>query len=165
MTTHSFVDENNNPVIGAMIDLNSSEGQNFIDNEIINNDPNILLYAKKSYAVGLPLDFKSRKENLKDADVSIKQHMYWGSMTSDRKIASARDFGNMAAGIVSGRAGNDWNLTEIAFNTLQGSKEPIVSSKAQKVGWELGNKIYNIESQKIIPTLIPNWNMNHIRNN
>lgn len=160
LTTHSFVDENDNAVVGAVIDTNSTEGQNFIDNEIIGDNPNVLKYGFQAYKVGKPLDFKSR--GLEESGERLSIHAARGSMTADGKMASARDFGNIAAGIVSGRAGIGWSLSEGAFNLLQGGQEPPVSAKAQKIGWNMGIKIYQNELKSSIPTLNKSWNMNHI---
>ncbi|MAN26629.1 MAG: hypothetical protein CMH15_07590 [Mesonia sp.] len=162
LTTHSFVDEKNNPAKGAIIDTKSKEGQNFIDDEIIKDDPSVLEYGFKAYKVGRPLDFKSR--GLDESDKRLSIHAARGSMTSDGKMASARDFGNMAAGIVSSRAGIGWSLSEGAFNLLQGGQEPPVSAKAQKIGWDMGMKMYQNELKSSIPTLNNSWDMDHIKN-
>jgi len=140
LTTHSFVDANNNPVVGAIIDSNSSEGQNFIDNEIVGTDIPVIEYMANSYTVGKDLDFKSRNEG-KRGSLTRQQYRYRGSKTKDGKMASARDFGNMAAGIVAGRNGIGWSLTEGAFNALQGGQEPPVSALAQKVGHNIGRQL------------------------
>ncbi|WP_299156479.1 DUF6443 domain-containing protein [uncultured Tenacibaculum sp.] len=161
LTTHSFVDEKNKAVKGAIIDTKSNEGQEFIDKEIIKDNPNVVSYMVKAYKVGQSLDFKSR--DLDKSGKELKVHAARGSMTKDGKMASARDFGNMAAGIVSGRAGISSSLAKIAFNALQGGQEPPVSAKAQAVGLEIGNKMHNKALQKIIPTLNPKWNMNHVK--
>ena len=104
LTTHSFVDGNNNAVVGAVIDPNSTEGQDFIDSEIIADNPNIFDY-KDNADLNQHFDFKSRglKEGATDEEVLV--HRTRGSMTSDGKMASARDFGNVGAGIVASRAG------------------------------------------------------------
>lgn len=63
-------------------------------------------------------------------------------MTSDGKMASARDFGNMAAGIVASRAGIPHFAAKMAFNHLQGGQEPPVSAKAQQIGLNMGDKLF-----------------------
>lgn len=118
-------------------------------------------YTLDAYEVGQPLDIKSR--GLNESGKELKVHAARGSKTSDGKLASARDFGNMAAGIVSGRAGISASLSKSAFNLLQGGQEPPVSAKAQEIGLKIGNKMYNKELQKTIPTLNPKWNMNHVK--
>ena len=54
-------------------------------------------------------------------------------------MASARDLGNMAAGIVAARAGVLHWLAKIKFNQLQGGQEPPVSAKAQQIGLDIGS--------------------------
>lgn len=68
-------------------------------------------------------------------------HRTRGSMTSDGKMASARDFGNMAAGIVATRAGVPHWLAKQQFNKLQGGLEPLVSAKAQQLGLDMGTAL------------------------
>ena len=139
LTTHSFVDENDEFVIGAVIDTKSSEGQDFIDDEIIKARPSLFSYMMNAYKVGLPLDFKSRGlDTPKPGSKDLLVHAARGSMTEGGKIASARDFGNMAAGIVAGRIGFSWSWTEMSFNILQGGPEPPVSALAQKIGHDIG---------------------------
>lgn len=92
-------------------------------------------------------DFKSR--GLKDGatDKEALTHRTRGSMTSDKKMASARDFGNMAAGIVAIRNGVPEPIAVYKFEQLQGGKEPPVSSKPQKVGFKIGFEMRKIDAQ------------------
>ena len=141
LTTHSFLNEWNNPVVGAIIDTESSEGQDFIDNEIIRDDPNVFYYMPNA-TLNEHYDFKSR--DLPDGLTPDEQlvHRTRGSMTSDGKMASARDFGNVAAGIVAersimlSRAWATWG-----FELLQGGTEPPVSFKAQQIGLNIGRNL------------------------
>ncbi|MGX9987542.1 RHS repeat-associated core domain-containing protein, partial [Soonwooa purpurea] len=143
LTTHSFLDENGNAVVGAVINTNSREGQNFIDNEIIKNNPGVIKYMLNAYKVGLSLDFKSRGLDNPQTNSNLLVHATRGSMTKDGKMASARDFGNMGAGIVAGRAGYSLQEAQRAFNLLQGGPEPPVSQKAQQIGHSIGVGLYN----------------------
>ena len=59
-------------------------------------------------------------------------------MTSDGKMASARDFGNMGAGIIATRNGVGVDLAKWQMNKLQGGQEPPVSEKAQAIGYSIG---------------------------
>ena len=161
LTSHSFFDKNNEAVVGAVIDTKSTEGQDFIDDDIVNDDPSVISYMLDAYKVGQPLDFKS--QGLEESGKELKVHAARGSKTTDGEIASARDFGNMAAGIVAGRAGISASLSKRAFNLLQGGQEPPVSAKAQEVGLKIGNGMFNKRLQKTIPTLNPKWNMNHVK--
>lgn len=145
VTTHSFVDENGKAVKGAVIDLNSTEGQDFIDNEIVGTDIGLHDYTQKAKG-GEELDFKRRGIDQRGSQ-SPKQYMYRGSVTSDGKIGSARDFGNMGAGIVAGRAGLSWFEARAGFDGLQTyqegwfAREPAVTRKAQRVGFDIGRAL------------------------
>ncbi len=147
LTTHSFVDEHNNAVVGAVIDPNSTEGQDFIDNEIVGAAPNVLTY-KDNASLNQHFDFKSRDI---PEGLSSKQQLVYrtrGSMTSDGKMASARDFGNMAAGIVAARAGVPHWYAKREFNQLQGGPEPPVSAKAQQIGLNMGSVLRRQDNLK-----------------
>lgn len=63
-------------------------------------------------------------------------------------MASARDFGNMAAGIVAIRNGVPKPVAIYMFEQLQGGKEPPVSSKAQEIGFKKGFEIKKQDAQK-----------------
>ncbi|CAL2063827.1 hypothetical protein T190820D02B_60001 [Tenacibaculum sp. 190524A05c] len=147
LTTHSFVDAKNNAVEGAIIDTNSTEGQDFIDDEIIEGDPNLFDY-KDNAKLNQDYDFKSRNLNNESTDKEALVHRTRGSMTSDGKMASARDFGNMAAGIVATRNGVPKPVAIYKFEQLQGGKEPPVSSKAQEIGFKKGFEIKKQDAQK-----------------
>src|SRR5690606_32448910 len=128
--------ENNNAVVGAVIDTNSSEGQDFIDNEIIRDNPNVFHY-KDNAELNQHYDFKSRGLNKKATEQEALIYRTRGSMTSDGKMASARDFGNIGAGIVAGRTGAPHWYAKRKFNQLQGGQEPPVSAKAQQIGLDV----------------------------
>ncbi|CAM1360309.1 hypothetical protein TPENAI_10529 [Tenacibaculum litopenaei] len=137
LTTHSFVDEKNNAVEGAIIDTSSTEGQDFIDDEIVEGDPNLFNY-KDNAKLNQKYDFKSRNLKVGSTGKEALVHRTRGSMTNDGKMASARDFGNMAAGIVAIRNGVPKPVAIYMFEQLHGGKEPPVSSKAQEIGFKKG---------------------------
>jgi len=164
LTSHSFFDDKENAVVGAVIDMNSTEGQDFIDDEIIEDKPFIGKYLPNATG-GENYDLKERgmEDALAEGKTEI-QHRYRGSVTSDGKIGSARDFGNVGAGIVAGRFGLSWKGARLGFDTLETSqhsttgytgnslglmkvtnfrfrREAITTQKAQKVGWEIGIKL------------------------
>lgn len=86
-------------------------------------------------------DLKSRglAEDANEQESLI--HRTRGSITKDGKMASARDFGNVAAGIVAARYGVPHFLAKQRFNKLQGGNEPPVSAKAQQIGLDIGSKL------------------------
>nr|WP_298789352.1 DUF6443 domain-containing protein [uncultured Allomuricauda sp.] len=186
LTSHSFFDDSENAVVGAIIDPNSTEGQDFIDNEIIADNPNMFHYMANATG-GQDYDFKERgmKEAIAEGKQAI-QHRYRGSKASNGKIGSARDFGNGAAGIVAGRAGLGWDMARLGFDTLETvqkssmisvnlpgggtsiifnvnfASEGVPTQKAQRLGWKIGNEMFNEELQQTIPTLRFDWNMDHV---
>ena len=173
LTSHSFFDDDNNAVVGAVIDLESTDGQTFIDDEIIGDHPFIGSYMANATGGG-DYDFKERgiADARKEGKTDI-QHRYRGSVASNGKIGSARDFGNGAAGIVAGRFGLSWRAARLGFDALEtkqhssiitisppGGGAPIIipninltsekipTQKAQRLGWKIGIKL-NQEDGKI----------------
>ena len=172
LTSHSFFDDDNNAVVGAIIDLESTDGQDFIDDEIIGDHPFIVNYMANGTGGGY-YDFKERgiEDARKEGKTDI-QHRYRGSVASNGKIGSARDFGNVAAGIVAGRFGLSWRASRLGFDTLETAQhsslisvsipgggtsyifnvnltsEKAPTQKAQRIGWEIGIKL-NQEDGKI----------------
>jgi hypothetical protein len=146
LTTHSFVDANDKFVKGALINTSSSEGQDFIDNEIIKDDPFILAYMWNARN-DKDLDFKTRNEDQR-GDLTVDQYRYRGSVTSNGKIGSARDFGNMAAGIVAGRFGLSWKGARMGFDLYQGGSEPKVTQLAERHGFLIGQKLGGFSEKK-----------------
>ncbi|UZR97145.1 DUF6443 domain-containing protein [Chondrinema litorale] len=118
ITSHSFFDENEEAVVDAVIDLNSTEGQDFLDDEIIEPDLNLIEYMPNATR-NKPLDFKRRNINKRPKDNTEKQYMYRGSVNEDGKIGSARDFGNIAAGIVASRNGLAWGVSRLGLDGLE----------------------------------------------
>jgi len=149
ITSHSFFGDDDKPVLGAVIDLSSTEGQDFLDEEIIAADLGLFEYMPNATG-GEVLDFKNRGIEDKADDVSVQQFRYRGSVTSDgsdRKIGSARDFGNIGAGIVAARNGLSWNVARVGFDALESKQkgkfatEGQPTQKAQRVGFTIGRKL------------------------
>jgi RHS repeat-associated protein len=139
LTSHSFVDGDGDFVKGAVINPNSTEGQDFIDEEIIAGDPSLDIYMKNA-TNGERYDFKNRGIDERPSNMTEQQYRYRGSVTENGKFASARDFGNMGAGIVAGRSGLAWFEARLGFDGYQYwsrgkfTTEPKVTQKAQKFG-------------------------------
>jgi hypothetical protein len=144
-----------------VIDPSDTSGQQFIDDEIIAADPNILYYMLNATG-GEHYDFKDRglDDAVKDGLDPI-QHRYRGSMASNGKFGSARDFGNGAAGLVAGRAGLSYGESRVGFDGLEtiqksrivpigGKPMPVIipsfeakpTRLAQQLGWQIGNSMY-----------------------
>jgi len=146
ITTHSFVDKNNIAVKGAVIDMNSREGQNFVD-EIIADDPNLFTYAVYPKTGGDKAHYDFKHRNFGDKADRLPYY-YRGSVNSEGEIGSARDFGNIGAGIVAGRAGMSWGMARLGFDGYQGSSEPATSQMAQRIGYDLGRKLFTQDAYK-----------------
>jgi RHS repeat-associated protein len=159
LTSHSFYDDSGNAVDGAVINVNATDGQKFIDDEIIKDHPFIVNYMANATGGG---DFDFKERGIDMANGTDIQHRYRGSKASNGKIGSARDFGNMAAGIVAGRFGLSWGGSRFGFDTLETfqslsastipgnlsivihinqTREGVPTQKAQKIGWQMGIKL------------------------
>jgi hypothetical protein len=129
--------------------MNSSDGQDFLD-EIIEDDPNAFSYSiypgtGKNFQ---HYDFKHRGNNGRKGKEKLRYY-YRGSVNSDGEIGSARDFGNIGAGIVAGRTGMAWRIARLGFDGYQGETEPTTTQKAQEVGYKIGRRMWRLhESQR-----------------
>jgi RHS repeat-associated protein len=143
VTSHSFFDDGENAVVGAIIDPNSTEGQNFVDDEIIEGDPSLLEYLPNAIG-GKKFDLKDRDIKKRPEGTTELQYRYRGSKSGDGKFGSARDFGNIGAGIVAGRKGLTWEGARFGFDTLESFQklsitgEKTTTKKAQWVGYQIG---------------------------
>ncbi|UII21599.1 hypothetical protein [Fulvivirga ligni] len=70
--------------------------------------------------------------------------MYRGSVAKNGKIGSARDFGNMGAGIVAARNNLSWTIARLGYDGLESyqqrrlSTEGKTTQKAERVGFNMG---------------------------
>ncbi len=120
-TTHSFFDEKNNPVEGALLDPNSREGQNFV-NRVIKENPSLIDYMINA-TNGEDYDFKSENVDPELSSIEQQKLFYRGSIDVNGEFGSARDFGNYAAGLVAARSGLSWVDARFGFDTYQGFKD------------------------------------------
>lgn len=129
ITSHSFFDDKNRAVTGAIIDTNSNEGQDFIDN-LIKENPSLVKYMWNATG-GEKYDFKT--EGIENrGSLTPLQYKYRGSVDSNGEIGSARDFGNIGAGLVAARKGYTWTQARVAFDTLETAQESSVIPVAGK---------------------------------
>lgn len=160
ITTHSFYGDDGNPVLGAVIDLNSTEGQDFLDNLVAEN-PGLIEYMMNAGNNGI-YDFKAQGSDDR-GNLTRDQHHYRGSVAADGSVGSARDFGNIGAGIVAGRQGLSWGVSRIGFDGYQmatnlrsPSVEGPTTQKAQRVGHNIGVGLRPQRPQStIMPRLVP----------
>ena len=145
-TKYSFFDGNNNLKKDVIIDMNDNSGQNFLDH-FIKNTPSINTYVfddKKGGRTGGECDFKNRDLN-EDMNATLYRSR---GMTIDvgdgKKIASAKDIGNYAAGYIAGKKGLSWFTARKGFDTyemISNKKfkgEPPVTKEAEWLGYKDG---------------------------
>ena len=167
VSLYSFINKGE-AVTGAVIDLGDRSGMSFLDG--MYGMP-VAQYMPLAVG-GMPYDFKRR--DMKDGatgDAAIK-HMYRGMVVAQGDdmpmIASARDVGNIAAGIVAGQTGQPWEYALIGFESLEavqklklsytiGSRvtEAPGTVRTQKVGFSLGSEIFR-DRQRAIYNSRPN---------
>ncbi len=170
LTEYSFLDDNGNAVDGAIIDPNDNSGQQFLNNEIIENTPGLLEYMNNA-GNGKVFDFKHRGSD--DGNITHYDAHYYRGMpikvdSHNTVYASARDIGNYAAGYVAGTHGLNWTITRMGFDGYQS----IVSMKLNgKVGWTVEGQPSQ-QAQKLGHTigfdvfknkLLNNWNSNPLK--
>ena len=168
LTSHSFYLDDGSAVVGAIIDSNSTDGQDFIDNEIIEGNPGLFNYMLNATG-GKKYDYKTNNIDKRSEGVTETQYKYRGSKTSNGKIGSARDFGNMGTGIVTARKGIPYASARLSFDALETyqkssmttignpkgavflfpgvnlSQEGIPTQKAEALGFGIGQSIHNKE--------------------
>jgi len=123
--------------IGSVINPEDNSGRIFL-NKIISKDITLDDYmdnARNDH----PYDFKvtngggnvvSRENKYKYRGMSI------GKTASGQTIyTSARDIGNIAAGIVAAKNGIPWHAARMAFDAYQGGREGLSTQNAEYYGW------------------------------
>ena len=116
ITPQSFLDANGKAVLGAILDPKSRRGQQFINALIVENP--CLAYYMINATGNKFYDFKTNNIE-KRGNISEEQFMYRGSLDSNGRFGSARDFGNIGAGIVAGRNGLSWSVARAGFDSLE----------------------------------------------
>jgi hypothetical protein len=185
VTPYSFFDDDILPVIGATIDLSSSDGQNFIDG-FIEDIPSITDYMVNA-TEGEAYDYKLKglPEDVGRRSEEGKQYKYRGSVLSDGKIASARDVGNMLAGYVSANYGLPWWMHRLGTDALESyqkagkmviggvidyelvrmepvyhinwRREGLPTTTAQRVGYEMGLELNRIHFNETLRNSSNDW--------
>ncbi|MBO5603155.1 MAG: RHS repeat-associated core domain-containing protein [Prevotella sp.] len=124
-------------MVGAIMDPQDTSGKNFLNN-IISEDVTLIDYmynARNNH----PYDFKvtNGQDNLVSMDSKyIYRGMIIGKTVSGQFIySSARDIGNIAAGIVAAKNGIPWAAARIAFDLYQGGIESLSTRNAEFYGW------------------------------
>jgi RHS repeat-associated protein len=151
-TPESFYNSESKEWMGN-INLNDQSGRNFLNKKIISDNPGLLEYILNAKG-NEPLDFKRTNGTDEVVYTDVKDH-YRGmplSLKGDDGtkpvFASARDVGNIGAGLVAGRNGYGWETSRLAFDALQSYQEgrfttETTSTKySQKLGHRIGFQMY-----------------------
>ncbi|WP_330746901.1 DUF6443 domain-containing protein [Chryseobacterium sp. CP-77] len=163
LTPRSFMGDDNKAVEGAVISPGDLSGNNFLNDLMGPNEPNIFNYMANGKG-NEKYDFKTNGPNgevggtdQRPEGMTVTQYTYRGLLfsvnTGDKTdnvtvIASARDIGNFGAGYIAGNNGLTWGTGRLGFDALQSwqqrsfATEGQTTQMAQKVGHSLGYKKY-----------------------
>jgi hypothetical protein len=158
LTEYSFLDDNGNAVQGAVINPKDQSGTSFLNNEIIGGDLSLAGYMANATG-GKTYDFKTRGIKERPKGMSPDQFAYRGMPFEDVKhfgnqngktttFASARDFGNVAAGFMAGNNGLPWKMARLGFDALESyqhggfSSEGQPTQRAERLGHGIGIRLY-----------------------
>ena len=123
--------------IGATINPKDRSGKDFL-NKMISKDITLDDYIDKARN-NRPYDFKVTNGSGSVVSTDLKyvyRGMSIGKTAFGQKIyTSARDIGNIAAGIVAAKNGIPWRDARIAFDVYQGGREGISTQNAEYYGW------------------------------
>jgi RHS repeat-associated protein len=166
-TPHSFYYSETETKVGdgtgqwlGVIDPNDQSGHNFLNDQIVSDDPSLAYYMPNATG-GQTLDFK--KTNGTDKVLyNDAQDYYRGMPILDGKegkpiFASARDVGNVAAGLVAGRSGMGWSTARLGLDALESIQQGSFSSEssstqyAQKLGHRIGSQMFQKFDQSRVP--------------
>jgi hypothetical protein len=117
-------------------------GINEVIDEVISDDPSFIAYSIFPQTGGnyQHYDLKDRGNEARKGVEKLK-HYYRGSVDADGEIGSARDFGNIGAGILAGRSGMPYLLSRKGFDLYNGSPEPPTTVLSQKLGFKIGQEL------------------------
>ena len=123
--------------IGATINPKDRSGKDFL-NKMISKDITLDDYIDKARN-NRPYDFKVTNGSGSVVSTDLKyvyRGMSIGKTAFGQEIyTSARDIGNIAAGIVAAKNGIPWVSARIAFDVYQGGREGISTQNAEYYGW------------------------------
>lgn len=162
LSPFSFMNDDGNPVIGAVIDLKDKKGQIFW-NDMTKKTPDIFSYVFNARN-GYKYDFKSNGIESFGRNLSsneITKYHYRGmklSLVGKDWIVSARDIGNMGAGYIAAINGITWSKARIAFDVYNMIKnglsiEGLPSQFAEAFGYHYGLLSYKM------PIIVPTFQM------
>gem|GEM_PF-2104571 len=173
ITEYSGFNQENKPVVGAILDMNDKKGKEFLNGLDEKFSGKYLKYIYFWNARnGKVNDYKSQGTEDKNLAKSGVYHnrlaLIDGTLFVPNSslvptvptIATARDIGNIGAGFIASKSGLTWEETRDffdAYNSRQnkGEKEEApVSVKAQKIGFDLGEIKWKIIKEEEIKALL-----------
>lgn len=155
ITQYSGFNEENKPVIGAIIDFSDKSGKEFL-NTLTDSWTNPVLYFQDARNGGTN-DFKTNGTVKGDENYSsgvyhnrfmiIDGTIFVNNNSLTPTIATGRDIGNIGAGYVAGSNFLSWSSIRIGFDGYNFIKngqltESPISKEAQIKGFILGNPVY-----------------------
>ncbi|MFW2552397.1 hemagglutinin repeat-containing protein [Aliarcobacter butzleri] len=155
ITQYSGFNEENKPVIGAIIDFSDKSGKEFL-NTLTDSWTNPVLYFQDARNGGTN-DFKTNGTVKGDENYGsgvyhnrfmiIDGTIFVNNNSLTPTIATGRDIGNIGAGYVAGSNFLSWSSIRIGFDGYNFIKngqltESPVSKEAQIKGFILGNPVY-----------------------
>lgn len=148
--------ENKGWAVGSIIDPNDNSGVTFL-NQMVSLDVTLDQYMDKARN-NQPWDFKVTNGGntvvSKDNSYMYRGMPIGSTIDGSPLYTSARDVGNMGAGIVAAKNGISWGAARIAFDTYQGGPEGISTRNAEAYGWSMANR--HLASPNMVHTNITN---------
>ena len=159
--TESYVGAGDGQWLGT-IDPTVQSGRNFLNNQVLKENPSVLPFMISALP-GAQRDFK-RTNGTTAVQFNTDEAFYRGMPLSlsegDSSLpvfGSARDVGNISAGLVAGRNGMSWATARLGFDGLQSyqdgdfSRESTSTRYAEKLGHRIGSQIFNKFTKSRIP--------------
>lgn len=159
------------------IDPSDQTGRTFMKRLLVDYNPNYFIYGNNATKNEI-FDFK--RTNGQKPDTYTKTSEFYRGMPVFNKYkgmpvyASARDVGNIAAGMIAGKEGMSWSKfrsvadgLESAQGTWQAKKlvirkEDIQSQLPQRLGWKLGIYLSLPKEKRSVENLSPIINTNNL---
>ena len=159
LTKYSFFDEDNNVVLGTIINPNDNSGRSFLM-DIKNDRPMLITYIINATGGG-KYNFKNKGIDGRGKQSLSQYHLRGMPLNGIAGVGkgnvygTARDVGNYAAGFVASAAGLDWDEARLGFDLYECltrrefRQECMASQSAQRIGYSVGAserwqwKLYN----------------------
>jgi hypothetical protein len=137
------------------INPNDQSGRTFLNESILKGDPNLIYYMYHARR-GQKYDFKqtngSNTVYFEDTESQYRGMPILGNYQDKPIYASARDVGNIGAGLVAGRTGMGWATARLGLDALESYQkgELRTESTSTQYGQKLGHRIgYQIHEQEL----------------